>query len=75
MYKILIRRGNSTKPIYYYYQVSETDEQGVVSFVDYETDDIEQLTHTVQGLLELFKLSDIQPVKALDIEVLLDINE
>jgi len=75
MYKILIRRGNSTKPVYYYYQVSETDEQGVVSFVDYETDDIQQLTDTVEGLLELFKLSDIQPIKVLDIEVLLNINE
>jgi hypothetical protein len=73
MYKILIRRGNSTKPIYYYYQVSETDEQGVVSLVDYETDDINKLTDTVQELIELFKLSDIKPVKELDVEVLLSI--
>jgi len=75
MYKILIRKGNSTKPIYYYYTVSSTTEQGEVITEDYATDDIQELESTVEGLLELFKLSDIKAVKELDIEVLLTVND
>jgi hypothetical protein len=75
MYKILIRKGNSTKPIYYYYTVSSTTEQGEVITEDYETDDLQELESTVEGLLELFKLSDIKAVKELDIEVLLTVND
>ena len=75
MYKILIRKGNSTKPIYYYYTVSSTTEQGEVITEDYATDDIQELENTVEGLLELFKLSDIKAVKELDIEVLLTVND
>jgi hypothetical protein len=75
MYKILIRKGNSTKPIYYYYTVSSTTEQGEVITEDYETDDLQELENTIEGLLELFKLSDIKAVKELDIEVLLTVND
>ncbi len=75
MYKILIRKGNSTKPMYYYYTVSTTTEEGEVITEDYETDDIQELESTVEGLLELFKLSDIKVIKELDIDVLLSINE
>jgi hypothetical protein len=75
MYKILIRKGNSTKPIYYYYTVSSTTEEGEVITEDYETDDLQELESTVEGLLELFKLSDIKAVKELDIEVLLTVND
>ena len=75
MYKILIRKGNSTKPIYYYYTVSSTTEEGEVITEDYETDDLQELESTVEGLLELFKLSDIKVIKELDIDVLLSINE
>lgn len=75
MYKILIRKGNSTKPIYYYYTVSSTTEEGEVITEDYETNDLQELESTVEGLLELFKLSDIKAVKELDIEVLLTVND
>lgn len=75
MYKILIRKGNSTKPIYYYYTVSSTTEEGEVITEDYETDDLQELENTIEGLLELFKLSDIKAVKELDIEVLLTVND
>lgn len=75
MYKILIRKGNSTKPMYYYYTVSSTTEEGEVITEDYETDDLQELESTVEGLLELFKLSDIKVIKELDIDVLLSINE
>ena len=75
MYKILIRKGNSTRPIYYYYQVSNVNENEELVTSDYETDDIGELSNTVKNLLELFKLSDIVPIKALDVEVLLDVVE
>lgn len=75
MYKILIRKGNSTKPIYYYYTVTSTDTEGEIITEVYTTENLTELESTVENLLELFKISDIKVVKELDIDVLLSINE